>query len=87
MPPQSTAQKLLSGRWAVGEGGPYLPNIDTRQPPKRKYNGLHGREARDGGSEKKEEGGEEGRDGAVQEAQAGPPKHQQQGQDLQAGIL
>ena len=64
------------------------PNIETQPPPKkhqtRKDNGLYSGEARDR-REEAEEGGEEGRDGAVQEAQACPPQHQQQGKDLQAG--
>ena len=59
-------------------------NHHPKKHQTRKDNGLYSREARDR-REEAEEGGEEGRDGAVQEAQACPPQHQQQGKDLQAG--
>ena len=65
---------------------PILTLGDHQILPEKEDNGLHSGEARDGGEEA-EERGEEGRDGAVQEAQAGPPQHQQQGQDIEAGRI
>ena len=81
-----SGQKLLSGGSSVGEGGPctHRQILKLKKVQTREDNGLYSGEARDR-REEAEEGGEEGRDGAVQEAQACPTQHQQQGKDLQAG--